>query len=164
MGIKLSPFSHEMIPPSEEIPCCPHFGGIDIGLGDHTSPEQYGDFSRIDLVIFCFAAVDGFHVKGMTQDKGNPFLDTKIGDPIPGEHALHGDDNVLPERVNGFEEDLTIGDKVSVQSDFSCLIQDAEIHFVGMQVDSAIKFVLFGVESHLVSSYDVCLPQQKVLS
>jgi len=59
--------------------------------------------------------------------------------------------------VNGFEEDLTIGDKVSMQFDLSCLIQDAEIHLVGMQVDSAIKFVLFGVESHLASSFVVGL-------
>ena len=59
--------------------------------------------------------------------------------------------------MNGFEENLRIGDKVSVQSDFSCLIEDAEIHLVGVQVDSAIKFVLFGVKFHLVSSFIVGL-------
>jgi hypothetical protein len=42
-------------------------------------------------------------------------------------------------------------------SDFSYLIKDAEIHFFRVQVDSAIKFVLFGVESHLASSFVVGL-------
>jgi hypothetical protein len=36
---------------------------------------------------------------------------------------------------------------------FLCFIKDAEIHFFGVKVDSAIKFVLFGVKSHLVSSF-----------
>lgn len=97
--------------------------------------------------------MNGFHVKDMTQDKGNPFLGTEISDPISCEHAFHCDDNVLAERVNGFEEYLTVCDNVSVQFDLSCLIQDAEIHFVGVQVDPAIKLVLFGVESHLDSSF-----------
>jgi len=101
--------------------------------------------------------MDGFHVKGMTQDKGNPFLDTEIGDPVPGEHTFHGDDNVLSIRMNDLEEDLTIGNNISVQPGFSCLIEDAEIHFVGVKVDSAIEFVMFGVESHLVSSFVVGL-------
>jgi len=39
MGIKLSPFPHEMVPPPEQISGCPHFGWIDIGLGDHASLE-----------------------------------------------------------------------------------------------------------------------------
>jgi len=52
--------------------------------------------------------------------------------------------------VNGLEEDLTIEDRVSMQFDPSCLIRDAEIDFVGMQVDSAIYFMLFGVESHFI--------------
>ena len=42
---------------------------------------------------------------------------------------------------------------VLVQPDFPRLIEDAEVHFFGMQVDSAIKLVLFGLESHLASSF-----------
>jgi hypothetical protein len=34
-----------------------------------------------------------------------------------------------------------------VQQYLSLLIQDAEIHFVGVQVDSAVVLVLFGVQS-----------------
>jgi len=55
--------------------------------------------------------------------------------------------------VDDFEEDFTIGFDVSVQPDLPCFIEDAEIHFFGVKVDSAIKFVLFGVKSHLVFSF-----------
>ena len=51
------------------------------------------------------------------------------------------------------EEDFSIGFDVSVQSDLACIVENAEIHFFGVKVDSAIKFVLFGVKSHWVSSF-----------
>lgn len=38
---------------------------------------------------------------------------------------------------------------VSVQDDFSFLIQYAEIHSLGVKIDAAVKFVLLGVKSHL---------------
>lgn len=95
----------------------------------------------------------GFHVKGMAQDEGDAMLGTEIGDPIPGEHAFHGNDNVLSERLDDLEEDFAIGFDISVQEDLSGFIEDAQVHFFGMKVDSAIKFVLFGVKSHLVSSF-----------
>jgi hypothetical protein len=39
-----------------------------------------------------------------------------------------------------------------VQQDLSVLIQDAEVHAAGVQVDPTVKLVLLGVESHQVSS------------
>jgi len=84
-------------------------------------------------------------------------LGTEIGDPIPGEHAFHGDDNVLSERFYDLEENFSIGFDISVQEDLPGFIQDAEIHFFRMKVDSTIKFVLFSVKSHLVSSFFIGL-------
>ena len=55
--------------------------------------------------------------------------------------------------MNGFEEYLTISDKISVQFDLTFVIKYAEIHFFGVKVDSAIKLVLFGVKSHMASSF-----------
>jgi hypothetical protein len=71
----------------------------------------------------------------------------------PLEGTFHGDDNILPEGFFNLEEDFAIGFDVSVQSDLPCFIEDAEIHFFGVKVDSAIKFVLFGVKFHLVFSF-----------
>jgi hypothetical protein len=62
MGIELGPFSHEVISSSEEIPRCAHFGRVDISLRKHASPEQGGDLMGVNLIIFGFSAVDGFHV------------------------------------------------------------------------------------------------------
>jgi len=47
--------------------------------------------------------MDGLHVQGMAQDKGNPLGGAKIGDPVPGEQTLNRDDHVRPERRQHFE-------------------------------------------------------------
>jgi hypothetical protein len=104
---------------------------------------------RVDLIVFGFAAVDGFHVEGVAQDKGDVFFNAQVSDPIPGEHAFHGHDHVLSEWFDGLEENLSISLDVAMKHDCSGAIEDAEIHFLGMKVDSAIILVLFGVKSHV---------------
>lgn len=63
-----------MVASSEEIPYCSHFGRIDIGLRNHASPEQYSDFSRIELVVFGFAAMDGFHFVDVKVNSATKFV------------------------------------------------------------------------------------------
>jgi len=112
----------------------------------------------VNFIVFCLAAVNGFHVEGMAEDEGDALIGAQIRDPVPGEHAFHGDDEILPIRGYDAEKDCTIGFYVSVQPYFSGFIKDADIHFFGMKVDSAIKFVLFGVKSHMASSFGLkCL-------
>jgi hypothetical protein len=109
-------------------------------------------------IVFGFTPVNGLHVESVAQDKGNVFLDTEIGDPIPCEHAFCGHDDIRPVRLDDLQKGLPIGADVSMKSDFSGRIEDADIHFFGMQVDSAIKFVLFSVKSHMASSFGLkCL-------
>ena len=84
MGVEFSPFSHEMIASSQQVPRCSHIGRIGIGHGDHASSKQDCDFAGIDFVIFGFTAVNGFHVQGMAQDEGDAVLAKEIGGPIPG--------------------------------------------------------------------------------
>jgi hypothetical protein len=43
----------------------------------------------VDLIVLGFPAVDGFHVQGVAEHEGNPFTVAQIGNPIPGEDALH---------------------------------------------------------------------------
>jgi hypothetical protein len=62
-------------------------------------------------------------------------------------------DDVLSEKFNGLEEDFPIGFDVAVEHDFSGAIKDAEVHFLGMKVDSAIILVLFGVKPHVASFF-----------
>jgi hypothetical protein len=153
MGIELGPFSHEVISSSEEIPGCAHPGGVDISLRNHAAPEQGGDLMGVDLIVFCFSSVDGFHVKGMPKNKGNVLFYTEISYPVPGEHALYSNHDVLSEGSDDAEKGLLIRFDILVNPYFACGVEDADKHFFGMKVDSAIVFVLFGVKSHWASSF-----------
>jgi hypothetical protein len=65
MSEEFGPLSHEVVSSPEEISGGTHPGRIDIGLREHSSPEQGGDLMGIDLIVFGFSSVDGFHVEGM---------------------------------------------------------------------------------------------------
>jgi len=107
------------------------------------------------------------------MDKGDTLPATEVSNPVPGEHALDSYNDVFPERLYRLEEELGVGLNVSAQSDLPGFIQDTEIHFSGMKIDSAIKFVLFGVESHMASSFGLkfdfikrhfIMPQEEALN
>ena len=44
--------------------------------------------------------MDGFHVKRVTEHKGNVQFASEIGDPVPGENTLNRYDDVRHERHN----------------------------------------------------------------
>jgi hypothetical protein len=50
----------------------------------------------------------------MAKNKGYVFLNTKIGDPVPGEHAFNSDGNVLAVRFDEFEEGCRVSFDVLV--------------------------------------------------
>jgi hypothetical protein len=89
----------------------------------------------------------------MAQDKRNLLINTEISQPVPGEHAFCTDDNIIPVWFYGPEKGIRFGSDVSVEDDLSFLIKDAEIHFIGVQVDTTIIIVLFGVKSHEKASF-----------
>jgi hypothetical protein len=91
--------------------------------------------------------MDGFHLKGMSQDEGNALLSTEIGEPIPGEDTFNGHHEPLPIGGDSPEEGFRSRFHMAVQHDFPIVAQDADVHGTGMQVDSAVKRVLMGVES-----------------
>jgi hypothetical protein len=78
--------------------------GVDVGPGDHAAPEEHRDLLGVDLVVLGLAAVDGFHVQGMPQDERDALTGAEVGQPVPGEDALHRDDDVLPVGGDGAEE------------------------------------------------------------
>jgi hypothetical protein len=92
VGKQLSPLSHEVVSSSKQVSGRAHLLGVDIGHGDHASPEQCGDFFGVDSVVFALTAVDGFHVEGMAQDKGDPLWAQRSANhnkyrPVPAESA-----------------------------------------------------------------------------
>jgi hypothetical protein len=54
------------------------------------------------------------------------------------------------------------GLQVAVEQDLIVLVQDAEIHGADMEIDATVRFVLFGVESHGVSSFLVTFPTSSI--
>ena len=149
---KLGSFVHEMVAAAEQIPGSSHSGGINVSLGQHAAPQQDGNFVGIDFVVFGFAAVDGFHVEGMSENERDFFFFTQIRNPVPGKNAFHRHNDVFPERFNGQQEMAGSGFHIPAQADIIFLVKDAEIHFAGVQVNAAIEFVLSGIKIHLVSS------------
>ena len=97
--------------------------------------------------------MDRFHVEGMAENEGDVLLDTEIGDPVPGEHAFDSNHDVLTEGSNDTEKSFLVCVDVLMNPDVATGIEDTDKHILGMQVDAAIEFVLFGVEIHMASSF-----------
>jgi hypothetical protein len=107
---------------------------------------------RIHPIVFGLAPMDRLHGERMAQDKGNTLLGAEIGQPVPGEEAFDANHQVRPVRCNRLEKGPRGCLHIPMQKDLSILIQDADLHGPGMQVNATGEFVLFGVESHEVSS------------
>jgi hypothetical protein len=92
--------------------------------------------------------MDGLHIEGVSQYKGDVFVGTQIGEPVPGEDALDGNDEVIAERRDGPQERFGGGLQNAVQQDLAVPVQDAQIHGSGVQIDAAVVPVDVCVESH----------------
>jgi len=88
----------------------------------------------------------------MSKHKRNRFPGTEIGKPVPDEHAFDGYNDVFPVWLDGSEKGLRIRSDIFVKPGVTLLIQDADVHGSGVQIDAAIVLMLLGVESHKVSS------------
>jgi hypothetical protein len=84
----------------------------------------------------------------MAQHEGDLFLCTKVAEPVPGEHALDADDQVVAERGDGLEKGLGIAGQIAVEDDGTGCIEDAQVQSPCMEVDASVESVLLGVESH----------------
>jgi hypothetical protein len=84
----------------------------------------------------------------MTEDKRDALVGTEVGEPVPGEHAFDRHDEPLSIWGNGFQEGIRVGFHIAMYEDLAVLVEDADVHHTGMQVDTAVKWVLSGVKSH----------------
>src|SRR5262245_21067457 len=91
----------------------------------------------------------------MAEHEGNALLGAQVGEPVPGEHALDGDDQagvvgVVAEGSDRVEESAGIGSIVLVQDGAAALIEDAQVHASGVQIDAAVESValLVLIETH----------------
>jgi hypothetical protein len=77
----------------------------------------------------------------------------KIGEPIPAKDAFDADGDIVQIRKDQFKELLRISFDVLMHFRFSGLIQNADIHFSSVQIDTAIVRVLLFVKSHGLASF-----------
>jgi hypothetical protein len=87
----------------------------------------------------------------MPQNEGDPFCSTQVSEPIPGEATLDGHDQAVTLRGDGLEERFRSGCHITGQQNFALVVHDTDIHAPGMQVDTAVKGGVIGVESHVRS-------------
>jgi hypothetical protein len=92
--------------------------------------------------------VDGLHVEGVAQNELDAFFSAKIGQPIPGEDALDGDDEVFPKGLDGREKVPWAASHVLVKKNLPVSVENAEVHRLGMQIDATVVGMARCVESH----------------
>jgi len=136
---QLGSLVNKMESAAKEIAGCSHLGGIDVGLRDHTASEECSDLMGVDLVVLRLSAVDCLHVERVAKDEGNALSSTEVGEPVPGEHALGGDDEVFAIGVNGTEKGRGSGSHLPVEPDLTLGIEYAEVEGACVQIDAAVK-------------------------
>jgi len=148
VGQQVGSTTDEMEAPSEKVPCGSHLGRIDVGLRKVPPSKERGDLECIDLVVLGFSAMDGLHVEGVAKDELDLFSLAQIRQPIPGEDALDGDDEIVPVGLNRIQEILWSASHVLVKKCPAFSIENAEVHGLGVQIDPAVVVMCIGVESH----------------
>ena len=76
-------------------------------------------------------------------------LCAQIGDPVPGEDAFNGHNDIFSVIFDGMEKDPWIRSDIALKSDVPFLVEDAQVHGLCMKIDSAVIFVLLSVEIHM---------------
>jgi hypothetical protein len=71
---------------------------------------------------------------------------------VPGEDALGGHDEIVTRGRHDLEQSVQAGLHMPMRHNLTVLIEDADAHGTGMQVDPTVQLVLWGVEPPEVSS------------
>jgi hypothetical protein len=148
MGEEVGSATNEMEPSSEEISGGSHLGRIDISLRKVPASQQCCDLEGIDLVVLGLTPVDGLHVESVAQDELDALFSAQIREPVPGEDALDGHDEVFSEGLDGDQEVIGSTPHVLVKEDLALSVKDAEVHRLGVQIDATVVSMGLRVESH----------------
>jgi hypothetical protein len=125
---------------------------IHIGHGEHPAAKQGGDLSGVYFVVFHLSTVYRLHVQGVTRNELDADAAAQVCHPVPGEDALHCQHHVLPVGLEHIGEGLCRSRHVPVCKNRSFMVHDADVHCPCVQIDTAVKSMVFGGESHKASS------------
>jgi hypothetical protein len=145
---EVSTAAHQMETPAQEIPGCAHLRGVDVGLGQIPTSQQMGDLEGVEPVVLGLGPMDGLHVQRVAEHEGDSLARTQVGEPVPGEDALDPDHEVFAVRGHRLQEGLGAAAQVLVQEHLAFAVEEAEVHGLGVQIDSAVVRVAGRVESH----------------
>jgi hypothetical protein len=149
VGDEKSALADQEATSAEQVAGLTHASGIDVGLGEVATAEESGDLVGVDLVVLGLAAVDGFHVQSVSQDEGDLLVFAEVGQPVPGEHTLGGDDQPVAVGLDGLQEELGVGAEIFVDDDIVVLVEDADVHGSGVEIDAGVvSMVGVFVETH----------------
>jgi hypothetical protein len=113
--------------------------------------QEIGDLLGVDAIVLGLGAVDRLHVQRVAEHEHDAFLGAEISDPVPGEHALAGDDQAGAVGRQRFEQGGRLAGHFLVQGLVAGMIEDAQVQRSGVQIDAAVELVSIGlrfVETH----------------
>jgi hypothetical protein len=114
--------------------------------------EEQGTRRRVELVLGRFAPMASVQRQGLAPHAGPAGTGPEVGEPRPGDETCDAHAQGLSRGRHGLEQRGWSGRHVPVDEARAVLVQDAESHGAGMQVDATGQGVLLGGESHEVSS------------
>jgi hypothetical protein len=85
----------------------------------------------------------------VAEHEGDGVVFAQVGEPVPGEHALGADDQILAEGLHGIKEDVRLGGQVLLEDGLALVIEDVGEQASGVQIDAGVKSVLIGVAAHV---------------
>ena len=126
-------------------------GGIDVGRRDEVGAQEVGELFGVDAVVLVLAAVDGLEIERVGQDEVQAGPLAGIGQPVPAEHAFGADGQVVAIGCDELEEEVeVIVPDVGVDELLAVPVHEADVHLMGVEVDSAVELCRGGVILHNV--------------
>ena len=92
------------------------------------------------------------HRERVAQDEDEAFGGAQIREPVPRKHALGRHDQIVPVRRDDLEERLRRRFHIPVHQHLASGVENADVHGLHVEIDSAIVAMLTVVESHRLSS------------
>jgi hypothetical protein len=145
-------FAQEGHAASEQIPSGAPRRGIARGLREHAATQEHGDVLGSNVVVVGFAPRDGFHGEGLPEDEGKALPRAPVRKPRPREDPFERDDNVVTIGCDDLQEGLRACLKILVPPDLPSLVQEADVHRPGVEIDPTVRLMWFGIESQRVAS------------
>ena len=103
----------------------------------------YGSAKAVKIVPDNF-----YHIQCMAKDKRYISFGTEISKPVPAEDTFDPHNQVATIGTDQFQEPMRLSRDILVQTNFPFIVQDADVHHLGVQIDPAVILVRIGIESH----------------